>query len=146
MYCIDLQTDRNGLFEISGEVEKAVKASGVGSGAAIIWVPHTTAGVTVISKMDELGFEDIVDEINRLIPTRVDFKHQFDTPTDASGHIKSALVGVSVSAIIENGTLQVGSSQGIYFFEFDGPRKRKFYVQVLSSCGNAHEQGGHYGD
>ena len=104
--------------------------SKVSSGIAILWVPHSTAGLTVISKMDPLGFEDIEDEICRLIPTRVDFKHQFDTPSDAAGHIKSAVVGVSITCIIEAGKLVLGSSQGIYFFEFDGPRSRQVYVRI----------------
>lgn len=131
MYTYDIATYGNGLFEITSSVEQAVRDSGVQSGIAVLWIPHTTAGATVISKMDELGFEDINDEIGRLVPTRIDFKHQFDTPTDASGHIKSAIIGVSVMLIVEDGILQIGSSQGIYFFEFDGPRKRNYHVQIL---------------
>ena len=86
---IDLKTDRSGLFEITDKVQACVTQSKVSCGIAVLWVPHSTAGLTVISKMDPLGFEDIEDEICGLIPTRVDFKHQFDTPSDAAGHIKS---------------------------------------------------------
>ena len=127
---IDLKTDRSGLFEITDQVQACVTQSKVSFGIAVLWVPHSTAGLTVISKMDPLGFEDIEDEICRLIPTRVDFKHQFDTPSDAAGHIKSAVVGVSITCIIEAGKLVLGSSQGIYFFEFDGPRSRQVYVRI----------------
>ncbi len=127
---INLSTERSGLFDITGQIENAILEDGIEEGFAVIWVPHSTAGITVISKMDPLGFEDIEDEITRLIPTRVDFKHQFDTPTDASGHIKSALMGVSLTVIIWEGKIQIGSSQGIYFFEFDGPRKRQIYIQT----------------
>ncbi len=131
MKVITIKTNKSGLFEITDEVRAAIAASGVQNGIAALWVPHSTAGVTVISRMDELGFEDIVDEVNRLVPTRIDFKHQFDTPTDASGHIKSAVIGVSLSCIIEKGELVIGLSQGIYFFEFDGPRNRKYYLEII---------------
>jgi hypothetical protein len=75
------------------------------------------------------------DEIDRLVPTRINFRHQYDTPQDAAGHIKSALVGPSQTFIIDDGQLVLGHSQKIYFFEFDGPRKRQIYVQVLGSPG-----------
>lgn len=130
MQTIELRTTGNALFDITRQVQDTIEASGVQQGFATLWVPHTTAGLTVVSCMDELGFEDIVDEMNRLVPTRVDFKHQFDTPTDASGHIKCALMGISLNCIIEAGKLVLGASQGIYFFEFDGPRSRKVYVQT----------------
>lgn len=130
MKIFDIETDRNGLFEITEDVDRAVRESGVKEGSAVIFIPHSTAAVTVISKMDELGFEDIETEISRLVPTRIDFRHQFDTPSDAAGHIKSSLIGVSVTVMISGGKLCMGSSQGIFFFEFDGPRKRRFYVQT----------------
>ena len=130
MQIIELTTDRNGLFEITKQVQEAVKKAGITDGLAALWVPHSTAGITVISKMDPLGFVDIEEEISRLVPTRVDFKHQFDTPSDAAGHIKSAIIGVSLTCIIRDGALRLGSSQGIYFFEFDGPRQRQIYFQA----------------
>ena len=76
--------------------------------------------------------KDIQDEIRRLVPTRIDFKHQHDTPQDAAGHVKSSLIGISLTFIIEDGTLLVGHSQGVYFLEFDGPRRREYYVKILS--------------
>ena len=74
---------------------------------------------------------DAVEEIRRLVPTRIDFKHQHDTPQDAAGHIKCALLGVTETFIVHNGKLLLGGSQGIYFLEFDGPRNREFYVKVV---------------
>jgi len=76
--------------------------------------------------------EDIVDEIHRLVPTRVDFKHIYDTPADAAGHIKSVLIGNSLTLIIKGGKALLGGSQSIQFFEFDGPRERSVYLQILS--------------
>ena len=71
------------------------------------------------------------EEIRRLVPTRIDFKHQHDTPQDAAGHIKCALLGVTETFIVHKGKLLLGGSQGIYFLEFDGPRNREFYVKVV---------------
>ena len=127
----ELKTTKNGLFDITADVCKAITESGVTDGIAVVMVPHTTAGVTVFSFPDPLGFEDMNDEIKRLVPTRIDFRHQHDTPQDAAGHIKSTLVGVSLPLIISEGKLLLGHSQAVYFFEFDGPRQRKFNVQIV---------------
>ena len=120
------------LVEITGSVNELVKNSSVQEGICLITIPHTTAGLTITSYHDQAGFEDIVGEFSRLIPTRVDFKHQWDTPTDAAGHIKSSLISISLSLIISDGALLLGHSQGIYFFEFDGPRQRMVNVQLMA--------------
>jgi len=133
MVTYSLETTKCGLLEITEKITEIVRKSGIKSGLVQIFIPHSTAGIVIISRMDALGFTDIEDEINRLIPTRIDFKHQFDTPADAAGHIKSALTGVSISVPIEDGSMQLGASQGIFFFEFDGPRQRQFHVQLISS-------------
>jgi secondary thiamine-phosphate synthase enzyme len=110
-------------------VRDAVLASQVEEGLCLVFVPHTTAGLSITSFWDPKGLEDIHDDLNRLVPTRVDFKHQFDTPQDAAGHIKSVLVGVSLTLIISGAKLLLGHSQGIFFNEFDGPRQREFLVK-----------------
>lgn len=79
---------------------------------------------------DPAGFLDLDEEIRRLVPTRVDFRHQHDTPQDAAGHIKSAVMGVSSCFIVHEGRLMTGGSQHIYFLEFDGRRKREYFVKV----------------
>jgi secondary thiamine-phosphate synthase enzyme len=127
-----LQTTEHDVVKLNDEIVEFVKNSGVESGTCIIYTPHTTAGLTITSFWDPRGLEDLQDEIRRIVPTRIDFKHQHDTPQDAAGHIKSSLIGVSISLIIENGELLLGHSQGIYFLEFDGPRNREFYVKVQS--------------
>ena len=128
----DLQTQYNDVINITESVKEAVAESGVKSGICLVINPHTTAAMTVTSFWDPKGFEDLQDEICRLIPTKVDFKHQHDTPQDAAGHVKSSLMGVEMCFIVEDGKLLLGSSQGIFFLEFDGPRKRKFYVKVIA--------------
>lgn len=128
-----LQTTGNGLFDITGFLQDAVEASTVRSGIVTVMAPHTTAGIIVYSFPDPQGLDDMNDEIDRLVPTRINFRHQHDTPQDAAGHIKSALVGVSQSLIVEEGSLVLGHSQKVYFFEFDGPRSRQVFVQVVGS-------------
>ncbi len=129
---IPVKTESAGsVVSLTEEVKKIVKESGVVSGLCIVYTPHTTAALTVTSFWDPKGFEDIQDEISRLIPTRIDFKHQHDTPQDAAGHVKSSLIGISLTFFIENSELFVGHSQGIYFLEFDGPRDRECFVRII---------------
>lgn len=127
----DIETKFNDVINITEDVKNVVKESGVQEGLCVVYNPHTTASLAVTSFWDPAGFEDLQDEICRLIPTKVDFKHQHDTPQDAAGHVKSAIVGISQTFIIHEGKLALGGSQGIFFLEFDGPRKRKFMVKVL---------------
>ena len=133
-----LRTTGNGAHELTGALHDAVAASGVRSGVLVATIPHTTAGLTILSFPDPLGLEDVADELARLVPTRIDFKHQHDTPQDAAGHVKSALVGVSLSLIIEEGTLQLGHSQAVYVLEFDGPRDRQLYLQIVPAAAEQH--------
>jgi secondary thiamine-phosphate synthase enzyme len=126
-----LRTERNGVVDITDGIRRAVELSQVQEGIAVVMIPHTTAAVTIISFPDPLGLEDVNDEISRLVPTRIDFKHQHDTPQDAAGHVKSVLVGASLSLIVSEGSVVLGHSQAIYFFEFDGPRQRQYHVQVI---------------
>ncbi len=124
-----LATTANAAYDITPMVRETVAASGVREGFCVVFVPHTTASLSITSFWDQKGLEDIHDDINRLVPARIDFKHQFDTPQDAAGHIKSVLVGVSLTIIVTNGALLLGHSQGIFFNEFDGPRRRQFFVK-----------------
>ncbi|REK77731.1 secondary thiamine-phosphate synthase enzyme YjbQ [Paenibacillus paeoniae] len=125
-----LRTAANDVVKLNDEIVQFVRESGVRSGTCTIFSPHTTAGLTITSFWDPRGLEDLQDEIGRLIPTRIDFKHQHDTPQDAAGHVKSSLIGVTMTLIIENGELLIGHSQGIYFLEFDGPRNREYFVKI----------------
>lgn len=131
---IAIRTEKGGTVEITGQVREIVAQSGVTDGLCVVFTPHTTAGLTVTSFWDPKGLEDIQDEIGRLVPTRIDFKHQHDTPQDAAGHVKSAIVGVSLTFLVEDAQLLLGHSQGIYFLEFDGPRDRECIVKVIRGC------------
>ncbi|MEJ5200698.1 MAG: secondary thiamine-phosphate synthase enzyme YjbQ [Anaerolineales bacterium] len=119
------------LVNITKQVNAAVQASGVKEGICFLFVPHTTAALTVNSAIDPNTSLDILSELRRLVPTRVDFHHTFDTPADAAGHIKSTLIGTSIMLMVSEGRLLLGGSQSILFCEFDGPRSREVWVRVM---------------
>ncbi|MBI3961010.1 MAG: YjbQ family protein [Chloroflexi bacterium] len=119
------------LVNLDEQVRAVVAANGVAEGICHIYCPHSTAGLTINSALDSRTSQDILFEMNRLVPTRVDFFHTFDTPTDAAGHVKSTLTGVHVTCLIHEGRLMLGHSQSILFAEYDGPRHRQVYVKVV---------------
>ena len=129
-YKKELQTEFRSCSSITADVNAMVAQSGVKEGLCVVSVPHTTAALVITSFWDPRGLADLMDEIDRNVPTRVSYKHQ-DSPYDASGHVKSAMIGSSATLIIHEGKLILGSSQGLVFVEFDGPRPREFYVQII---------------
>ena len=120
------------LVDITAAVKAKVAESGLGSGICVLIVPHTTAGITLNSNLDGATPVDILAELKRLVPTRIDFAHQYDTPADAAAHIKATLVGNSISLAIDEGELLIGWSQSILFYEFDGPRRRQVQVKIIA--------------
>lgn len=129
---IEFQTKKGeSLVNITGQVRAAIKDSGVQEGLCVLYVPHTTGALMINSGMDPNTAVDVVEEVHRLVPTRADFHHIFDTPTDASGHIKAVLIGGSQTVIVTEGQPLLGSSQSIFFFEFDGPRKRQVSLRIM---------------
>jgi secondary thiamine-phosphate synthase enzyme len=130
---VQLETPRGeSLLDITDQIRVAVKESGLTDGLCIVFVPHTTAGLIVSSGRDPATAADIGSELRRLVPTRVDFQHTYDTPADAAGHIKVALTGISLSLIVSGGELTLGHSQSLMLAEFDGPRQRKVLVRVMA--------------
>jgi secondary thiamine-phosphate synthase enzyme len=129
---IKIQTPpKESLINITEQVKEAVRASGVQEGLCVLVIPHTTAAITLNSALDAATATDIISDVQRLIPTRVDFNHIYDTPADAAGHIKSTLIGASVTLIVTKGELLLGGSQFILFYEFDGPRQREINVRIM---------------
>lgn len=120
---------RNEARDITGEVEKLIRAAGVKSGICYLYVPHTTAAVTVNEHDDPDVMADVHSSLRKLVPQQGDYKH-FEDNSDA--HIKAALVGVSESVPIEDGRLALGRWQGIFFCEFDGPRERELKVKIIA--------------
>lgn len=129
-----LQTQERDVVSLTEEIKAFVAESGVQEGLCVVMIPHTTAALTITSFWDPNGFLDLQDEVCRLVPTRVDFKHQHDTPQDAAGHVKSSLIGTSLTLIVHEGKLLLGHSQGVYFMEFDGPRSREYFVKLQADA------------
>lgn len=116
---------------VTDQVQEIIRNSGVKSGVCFLVIPHTTAAITINSYLDEATMQDIVEDVRRLVPTRTDFHHIFDTPADAAGHIKATLIGNSETVLIENGELVLGHSQGLFLYDFDGPRNRRVLVKII---------------
>jgi secondary thiamine-phosphate synthase enzyme len=119
---------RTEFVDITGQVSKIVQESKVSSGMAIVFVPHTTAAVTINENADPSVQHDILADLNRLIPFAGPYQH---TEGNSAAHIKSSLVGPSETLLIENGRPVLGTWQGVYFCEFDGPRTRKAWVKII---------------
>ncbi len=117
---------RKEAIEITSIVAKYVK--NVKSGVAIVYAPHTTAGITINEAFDPSVVEDMLNELTRLIPYSSHYKH---LEGNADAHIQASIIGSSVTIPIENGELALGRWQGIFFMEFDGPRNRKFFIKII---------------
>ena len=126
MRSFDLNTrSRTEMIDITGRVNAAVSESGVVNGVCLVFVPHTTAAVTINENADPDVRKDIIMELNKIVPFEDGYRH---AEGNSAAHIKSSLVGSSALVIVENGVLVLGTWQGVYFCEFDGPRSRKVYV------------------
>jgi secondary thiamine-phosphate synthase enzyme len=116
------------LIDITKRVKEVIAKSGVMSGICVVFVPHTTAGVTINENADPDVIKDIIDTINKIVPSDTAYKHR---EGNSPAHVKSSLFSSDLTVIIDNGALSLGVWQGIFFCEFDGPRNRKLFVKVL---------------
>lgn len=115
------------FIDITQLINEEIKRQNVQEGMAVVFVPHTTAGVTINENADPDVVHDILMEINKIVPFNDGYLHM---EGNSASHIKSSLFGFSEQIIIENGRLVLGTWQGIYFCEFDGPRQRQVYVKI----------------
>jgi secondary thiamine-phosphate synthase enzyme len=128
---IDLQTERKTqLLNITDEVRKALGGNGEAS-AALVYVPHTTAGVTINEKIDPELVEDFEAAFERIVGEDWRWQHDDADGPNAPAHFRASLVSPQVLVPVEDGNLVLGTYQGIFFCEFDGPRRRKVYVSTL---------------
>lgn len=118
------------FVDITGLVRKTVNESGVEDGIAVVFVPHTTAGVTINENADPDVVKDILAALNKTYPEQNGYLH---VEGNSHAHIKASLMGCSCSIIIEKGNLKLGTWQGVYFCEFDGPRSRKVYIKIIKA-------------
>ncbi|MCP2604742.1 secondary thiamine-phosphate synthase enzyme YjbQ [Candidatus Aminicenantes bacterium AH-873-B07] len=129
MKIVEIKTNQHEEFiDITSIIENAVQESGKDEGICFIYVPHTTAGITINENADPSVKRDILMAMDKLIPYTWEYQH---SEGNSPAHIKASLIGHSVSLIIERGKLVLGTWQGIFFCEFDGPRRRKVYIEVI---------------
>ncbi len=130
MKVISIQTHKKEeLVDITHHVKDAVNSSGLKTGICCVYVPHTTAGVTINENADPSVKEDILMAMRKIVPESLPYTH---AEGNSPAHVKSTLVGSSLFLIIENGIPELGTWQGILFCEFDGPRRRKLFIHTDS--------------
>lgn len=118
---------RNELINIATEVEVIVAKSGIDNGIVVVFCPHTTAGITINENADPDVVYDVLTTLDRLIPQDPSYRH---AEGNSDSHVKSSLVGVSETILVRHGKLKLGTWQGLYFCEFDGPRNRQVCLQI----------------
>ena len=123
-----LSAQREDFYNITAQVREAIAKSGITRGIAVVFNPHTTAGITINENADPDVIPDLLLGLNKAFPDRAEFRHG---EGNSAAHLKASAMGSSATIIIENGKPLLGTWQGIYFCEFDPPRNRKFYVKVV---------------
>jgi secondary thiamine-phosphate synthase enzyme len=118
------------MIDITRQVHEIVQRSTVKHGICIVFVPHTTAAITINENADPAVIKDIIKELNKIIPLQNNYRHM---EGNSAAHIKATLTGSSQTVIIKNGELQLGTWQSLFFCEYDGPRNRKAWVNIISS-------------
>lgn len=133
MEVIQVRTGKQVEFlDISAGVQAAVKKSGTTDGICYIFIPHTTAGITINENADPHVTRDILKELDKIVPLDDNYTH---AEGNSAAHIKSSLMGCSKQVFIEGGRLALGTWQSIFFCEFDGPRSRTVWVKVMGEKG-----------
>ena len=119
------------MIDVTGMVQQAVTASGMASGLCVVFVPHTTAAVTINESADPAVRQDILMVLNKIVPWKEAYRH---LEGNSPAHLKTSLIGSSETIVVEAGKLVLGTWQGIFFCESDGPRTRKLDVHLLPAC------------
>ena len=127
-----LTTPNEKFYNITDQVRECISESGIKSGIAVVYCPHTTAGITINENADPDVVHDMLLGLAKAYPDRPEFRHG---EGNSSAHLKASAIGSSATIIIANGRPVLGTWQGLFFCEFDPPRKRKYYVQVLGEKG-----------
>ena len=124
----NLQTDKEGFYNITNYVKDALSKANINEGLCVVYCPHTTSAITINENTDKNVERDILIGLEDNFYDRDSFKH-FEG--NSSAHLKSSVIGVSETIIVNNSSLVLGRWQAIYFCEFDGPRNRQFYVKII---------------
>jgi len=130
MILIDIPTSaRTELIDVTGKVRQAIAKAGGREGLCHLYVPHTTAGITINEAADPSVAEDILMVLNRIVPWQAEYRH---LEGNSPAHVKATLVGASQTVAVTRGELALGTWQGIFFCEFDGPRRRKLQLTFIA--------------
>lgn len=130
MRTIEVKTQaREEFVDITARVREELVSSGVKDGICYVYVPHTTAAVTINESADPSVKEDILMILRKIVPDSLPYRH---SEGNSPAHVKASLIGASIKVIIEEGQLSLGTWQGIFFCEFDGPRSRRIFIKVTS--------------
>ena len=122
-------SSRNQMIDVTDRLQKLITQAKINDGMLIVYVPHTTAAVTINENADPDVKHDMLLKLSQMIPKdQAGYKH---AEGNSDSHVKTAIVGNNVTVLIENGRLQLGQWQGIYFCEFDGPRERQMYIKAV---------------
>lgn len=121
-------TERHQFVDITSQVQRCVDEASFRDGLVCVFVPHTTAGVTINENADPDVVVDLIESLSRVIPERAGYRH---VEGNSDSHVKSSLIAPSLMVIVENGRLKLGTWQAIYFAEFDGPRNRQCWVKMV---------------
>ncbi|NLE25767.1 MAG: YjbQ family protein [Clostridiaceae bacterium] len=130
VYEYTLRTEKSNFYNITAKVREAVVKSGITDGICIVYCPHITAGITINENADPDVVHDLLMGLDRAFPDRREFLH---AEGNSTAHLKASCIGSSQTIIVDEGRLVLGTWQGIYFCEFDGPRNRKFYVKTINT-------------
>ena len=130
LYEFNMSAPRNDFYNITAQVRDAVSKSEIQEGIAVVFCPHTTAGITINENADPDVVHDSLFGFDKAFPDRPEFRHG---EGNSSAHLKSSTVGASETIIIKDGKLLLGTWQSIYFCEFDSPRNRRFFVKIMAS-------------
>ena len=117
--------ERTQFVDITREAQSAASRLGLKTGVITLFVPHTTAGITINENADPDVTSDIADALNRLVPWKAGYRH---SEGNAAAHVKASIIGSAVQVVVEGGLLRLGTWQAVYFCEFDGPRSRSVWV------------------
>ena len=119
---------RNEMIDITNDVQRLIDKENIREGFVIVYIPHTTAGITINEGADPSVQRDIIETLNRIIPESGNYLH---SEGNSDAHIKASIIGSSVIVLIENSRLVLGTWQHIFFYEGDGPRNRKVYIEII---------------
>ena len=128
---INIKSSKQGeLIDITGQLQQAASKSKIKDGSCVVFVPHTTAGITINENADPSVRRDILYELDKIVPHQDNYSH---SEGNSAAHIKASLLGSSVTVFVKDNRLVLGRWQGVYFAEFDGPRTREVWVRIVSN-------------